>query len=83
LFCPRVEKQTLIIWSDAIKILGELFFIRGAGRCNRFWKQQVSGLGRQSNGLLEGLSFFLLILIIIAAVNFLQITSNFSDYRGC
>ncbi|WP_047417568.1 DASS family sodium-coupled anion symporter [Cellulophaga sp. Hel_I_12] len=73
------KNKPLIIWSDAIKIPWGIILLFGGGMALATGFETTGlavWLGNQM-GLLEGLSFFLLILIIIAAVNFLtEVTSN-------
>tara|TARA_R110002012_G_scaffold253330_1_gene432342 strand:+ start:6719 stop:8173 length:1455 start_codon:yes stop_codon:yes gene_type:complete len=73
------KNKPLIIWSDAIKIPWGIILLFGGGMALATGFETTGlavWLGNQM-GLLEGISFFLLILIIIAAVNFLtEVTSN-------
>ena len=76
---PSTKKEALIIWEDAVKIPWGIILLFGGGMAlaSGF---QITGLaawlGAQM-GLLQGLSLFLLVLFIIAAVNFLtEVTSN-------
>ncbi|WP_405247740.1 SLC13 family permease [Cellulophaga sp. Asnod2-G02] len=76
---PSSKKEVLIIWEDAVKIPWGIILLFGGGMAlaSGF---QITGLaawlGAQM-GLLQGLSLFLLVLFIIAAVNFLtEVTSN-------
>ena len=76
---PSTKKEALIIWEDAVKIPWGIILLFGGGMAlaSGF---QITGLaawlGAQM-GLLQGLSLFLLVLFITAAVNFLtEVTSN-------
>lgn len=73
------KKKPLIIWEDAIKIPWGIILLFGGGMALASGFQTTGlavWLGNQMS-LLEGISLFLLVLIIIAAVNFLtEVTSN-------
>ncbi len=73
------KNKPLIIWADAIKIPWGIILLFGGGMALATGFETTGlavWLGNQMD-LLEGISFFLLLLIIIAAVNFLtEVTSN-------
>ena len=72
-------KKPLIIWEDAIKIPWGIILLFGGGMALASGFQTTGlavWLGNQMS-LLEGISLFLLVLIIVASVNFLtEVTSN-------
>lgn len=76
---PSTKKESLVIWEDAVKIPWGIILLFGGGMAlaSGF---QITGLAEwlgNQMGLLQGLSLFVLILLIIAAVNFLtEVTSN-------
>lgn len=77
---PAQEKgKKLIIWQDAVKLPWGILLLFGGGMALALGFDQT-GLAAWIGGqltLLEGISVFLLVLILIAAVNFLtEITSN-------
>tara|TARA_R110002050_G_scaffold16719_1_gene50474 strand:+ start:126034 stop:127488 length:1455 start_codon:yes stop_codon:yes gene_type:complete len=73
------KNRSLVVWEDAIKIPWGIILLFGGGMALAAGFQ-TTGLavwfGNQM-GLLEGVSLFFLVLIIIASVNFLtEVTSN-------
>ena len=77
---PTGEKgKKLIIWQDAVKLPWGILLLFGGGMALALGFDKT-GLAAWIGGqltLLEGISLFLLVLILIAAVNFLtEITSN-------
>ncbi|SMC40208.1 SLC13 family permease [Cellulophaga tyrosinoxydans] len=72
-------KKPLIVWEDAIKIPWGIILLFGGGMALASGFQTTGlavWLGNQMS-LLEGISLFLLVLIIVASVNFLtEVTSN-------
>ena len=77
---PASEKgKKIIIWQDAVKLPWGILLLFGGGMALALGFDKT-GLAAWIGGqltLLEGMSLFLLILILIAAVNFLtEITSN-------
>ena len=73
------SKKPLIVWEDAIKIPWGIILLFGGGMALASGFQTTGlavWLGNQMS-LLEGISLFLLVLIIVASVNFLtEVTSN-------
>ena len=77
---PSSKKgNTLLVWEDAIKIPWGIILLFGGGMALATGFQTTGlavWLGNQM-GLLEEMSLFVLVLIIVAAVNFLtEVTSN-------
>ncbi len=72
-------KKPIIVWEDAIKIPWGIILLFGGGMALASGFQTTGlavWLGNQMS-LLEGISLFLLVLIIVASVNFLtEVTSN-------
>lgn len=77
---PSSKKNgALVVWEDAVKIPWGIILLFGGGMALATGFETTGlavWLGNQM-GLLEGISLFLLVLIMIAAVNFLtEVTSN-------
>tara|TARA_R110002051_G_scaffold105833_4_gene178910 strand:- start:2839 stop:4296 length:1458 start_codon:yes stop_codon:yes gene_type:complete len=77
---PSSKKgDALVVWEDAVKIPWGIILLFGGGMALAAGFQTTGlalWLGNQMS-LLEGISLFLLVLIVVAAVNFLtEVTSN-------